>query len=973
MQPALVRQRNLSGELSSLNYWGPRRSARLIGIPAEDTCEEDAARVSSSCDEGTPAADRLKPETNNKTCSKLNGGVSKLARFKQKTTDEKLAQDGCCCDEPQPIPNGTKSPDGYENCADGPKTEAIDPTAELAPCSVDPEVLEEKEDNEEEESTGTHLPLKKRKIIQSGVHASTTNGIVAEDSNVQDVQTIREADTSVVPDDSPAKVNGTTTAETTTTTTTSEAAAADEASASAATLTEPVNNKEERHRPKKKARMIQALLMESERFMQYPSRASCRSRSTYNSRDIRPPSCTPASPTSSSTITLQPPPTSCCDPEPPNYPLNALAAIEHVQFSFEIVPTGAVWFQTFLRDENNQSYLPCAQEMCATSSSTSYISSASASASSSSSTTAAAPFLLPYEMSLDTILKSNRAVRQRAKRQTAEKRKPKQVPSFRPIISTRLQMRTAASREAREISHPSSASSSSASSSSCVTQTADGDAAEVRTKRRNRRKFDMPRKSPRCHASTLAILCSKDEATADGIAAPTELQGIPEEDNDALEAAPSSDTSRKLKTGTRSGTAARIKEEGDADPETGCSVQTAELETEDNGGSSSSCLATTLELMILNSDATSAAKVKPERIVAAVVDAGDSTSLVPKRKRGRPRKYPIAAVAPAAACDSSSSDTAHNPIANLLATPLDRIQEIVDERIVHHRQHLDDREAEGDEDSATAGDAGFDELFGDRVDVDQLLLDCMPPLDTCPWSGGGGSSCCPGDVEVGLVTASTAIKNDVVMQHVMQSIQALGEHLNRSEHGGGSSVYETASDLGSTSTTGTCNSRNNKKWRRRKRNMTGWPRSKKRKTAALAASASALTCETYSDEGSEGADSLSDVPYLSPCRELISDGDHHQQQQQQQQQPLTSLLTTIDEEANCSKDSGPSLDTTSATSASCRELRSDYKPAKPFQFQRKTLKFVGKRILRQAAQRHSPQRLEYWPRFAIDRKRRRRK
>ena len=42
--------------------------------------------------------------------------------------------------------------------------------------------------------------------------------------------------------------------------------------------------------------MIRALVMESQRFMHYPAKAGgggLRSRSTYNSRDIRPPSASP--------------------------------------------------------------------------------------------------------------------------------------------------------------------------------------------------------------------------------------------------------------------------------------------------------------------------------------------------------------------------------------------------------------------------------------------------------------------------------------------------------------------------------------------------------------------------------------------------------------------------------------------------------------------------------------------------------
>ena len=188
---------------------------------------------------------------------------------------------------------------------------------------------------------------------------------------------------------------------------------------------------------------FRTLLMESERFLHYPSRNSCRMRSTANSQQ---PSATPPESTlPKSTVSELP-----AEPEAES---SLPHVVDDVEFSFEIVPSGTTWFQTFLRDElQGNDPLP---ELLPD---------------------RPAPFLLPYEMSLESILKSKRSVR-------APKKAP---PSFRPIISTRLQMQSAAKQSKVA-------------------------AAELRNStRRGRRKcgFSMPRKSPRCHASTMAILCS---------------------------------------------------------------------------------------------------------------------------------------------------------------------------------------------------------------------------------------------------------------------------------------------------------------------------------------------------------------------------------------------------------------------------------------------------------------------------------
>lgn len=131
-----------------------------------------------------------------------------------------------------------------------------------------------------------------------------------------------------------------------------------------------------------------------------------------------------------------------------------------------------------------------------------------------------------------------------------------------------------------------------------------------------------------------------------------------------------------------------------------------------------------------------------------------------------------------------------------------------------------------------------------------------------------------------------------------------------------SSVYETASEIGSNGSTGTCDS-GTRKWRRRKRpNMTGWPRSIKKRSKPLPL----VALDLHDDDDDDGP------PVLSPIRE------------------------------EARNTSGASVESPSRRSGGAYV-------SKPFQFQRKTLRFCGKRILRPAAQRHAPQRLEYWPCF----------
>lgn len=530
-----------------------------------------------------------------------------------------------------------------------------------------------------------------------------------------------------------------------------------------------------KQRKTKQDRTLEALLIESERFMHYPSKGSgCRmGRSTYNSRDIRPPQTSPR---------IEPPPQTSPLVEPPPPPSILLpVVVDQVQFSFEIVPSGTTWYQTFLRDEAQGSQ-PLPDDPPSN----------------------PAPFLLPYEMSLEAILKSNRTVRKNNKGKA--KGTKKAVPlSFRPIISTRLQMQSAARQSQLAAA---AASTSSTEANGCN-----------RHDRQQRKKpwFNMPRKSPRCHASTMAILCSKSD---------TEVDGKPTATSEPV---PKSQPPEEIK---------------EIPPPDGYLVQ------------------------VLEGVLTQGMEKRP----------ANQTVL---RKRGRPRKRPLPPD------EQSNSQLVESSLTELLATPLERIKDIVDERISPTNDIC---------------------MFGDDDD-----LPIVYPANC--W---------------------TANRQD----RPLESSEVL--HDLDSPHSGSrsSSVYETGSEIGSTSTsTGTCDSRR-KAWRsgnrRKRRNMTGWPRSKRRRPAPLNLIDVDEDLNLTGDLSCNGEEEDDDaMPVLSPIREesILADGSDPRPQPQQ---------------------------------------RSSY-VSKPFQFQRKTLRFVGKRILRPAAQRHAPQRLEYWPCFPTESTGKRRK
>ena len=777
-QNSVSRQRHLSGD--ALNYWGPRRSARLIGIPAE---------VDSCCRE---VADSEKE--------------SKYPRAKRKS----ISSEGDCCCYQIPLVNGKlRSSDGITDSQD---ICPMDSVCNLQPVQV--------------ESTNC-LPLKKRRLPP--LEHLDTNGVDNSNSSDHSVDETNKIETEYPVESTPIS-NG------------------------------HVSCGKEKGKGCKKSRTMEALLVESERFMQYPSKNACRSRSTYNSRDIRPPSASPV-PFSSQEPVMN---------TSPARSTSFLSSVDQVEFSFEIVPTQATWYQTFMRDEHESTNPP---------------------AESGPSSSDAAPFLLPYEMSLETILKSNRAVRQQKKKQKSPK-KPPQTPQFRPIISTRLQMQTAARQSQIQEKELKAAAAAVATN---------GPMRREENHRQSKGPWKaMPRKSPRCHASTLAILCSKQGT-------PT-----PQEDDEDLQGAVEQDDgpcTRKKKADAR---LVAIVEEESAEsnldrPETAtCS------ESEQEGTS----IFSAWERMLTKG-------------VGQVPGTTNCGSPPRKRKRGRPRKR------------TAVEDKEAVRMARLLATPLDRIEDIVDERIVYELE------------SGSA--AAFD-------DDSCTLLDSVPDfLGT--YDRSDGSAVNGPELEQQRNGPEVCLTKAEVLHQVLQSI-ALDLQSDRCSSST-NSIYETASDLGSTSTTasGTCHSR--KKWRRRKRNMTGWPRSKKRKPTNNFAS-------DVSEMSNDGTTSLSgsDAPYLSPCREILVDNPSCSE---------APNLSTIDE-VSSSKNSPASMTAESQTSTgggspSSRTSR-DNQPqlSKPFQFQRKTLKFVGKRILRQ--KRHAPQRLEYWPRFASaneSRKRRRRK
>lgn len=575
------------------------------------------------------------------------------------------------------------------------------------------------------------------------------------------------------------------------------------------------NCKQQTNKQQTKGRTLEALLVESQRFMHYPSgrgSGTCRNgRSTYNSRDIRPP------PQTSPRIT----PVAEEQHEPATTPLPMIhdrLTVDQVQFSFEIVPSGTSWYQTFLRDEefhrNPNAPLPGDPPI------------------------GPAPFLLPYEMSLEAILKSNQTVRKNNSSRGRARGAKKSVPlSFRPIISTRLQMQSAARQSQL------AAAASSSAKASALNRNADG------CQRHSRRKqpwFNMPRKSPRCHASTMAILCSKSDTESDAVASTT--------------ATATGTTTTKTRT----------------------TAEESQLPKDEVAKTSIPPPPDNYLVQVLEEMLTQGLEKRPVN---------------PVRKRGRPRKRPL----PTDEQCNPPTQLMESPLADLLATPLERIEDIVDERMV-------------------LPDDGDHCMFNDSDTV-------YPPNCWITDHRRDNSSLPTG------------------LDHLSEMFADLDSHSGSRS----SSVYETASEIGSTSTsTGTCDSRR-KVWRnaggnnhRRKRrcNMTGWPRSKKRRPLQL----SVINVE----------DDLNLTGNLS-CDEDDDEG------------PPNIMLSPIREESTLLVDGSspnPSQQQTSPRSSSSGATKSFV--SKPFQFQRKTLRFVGKRILRPAAQRHAPQRLEYWPCFPTE-------
>lgn len=255
---------------------------------------------------------------------------------------------------------------------------------------------------------------------------------------------------------------------------------------------------------RKKGRSIDALLVESERYLQYPSGSGsrtspgCRMRSTYNSSCLRSPS-----PGIRSEESEEKPLVDDSLPLP--------EAVDQVKFSFELVPSGTFWYQTFLRDEAQAGKpLPEAPEGISS---------------------APAPFLLPYEMSLEAILKSGRPERKKKKAQQQngtggpgtsprKKKSAATAPDFRPIISTRLQMQSAARLAAAEAA---------ASKSSQGPSGKHSGKRGVKPGRLANKLWHLPRKSPRCHASTLAILSSARTSEDEGSHHPEEEKEVEEE------------------------------------------------------------------------------------------------------------------------------------------------------------------------------------------------------------------------------------------------------------------------------------------------------------------------------------------------------------------------------------------------------------------------------------------------------------
>ena len=564
-------------------------------------------------------------------------------------------------------------------------------------------------------------------------------------------------------------------------------------------------------------------------------------RSTYNSSLLRSPSPPPAA-------LLRPAQEE--DDEEPSLPLPE--AVDQVKFSFELVPSGTCWYQTFLRDEAQAGQpLPDAAL-----------------------SSGPAPFLLPYEMSLETILKSGRPDRKKAKkkakttgdaadetvtRRGSSRRKAAATAAcdadFRPIISTRLQMQSAARLAAAEAASASRSSGRTAEQSGQKKKTA---AAAAPPSSRTAKLWHLPRKSPRCHASTLAILSSAKTSEDEG-------SNHPGEEEEEAAAPPVT------------------KEAPPADPE----------------------WARTLQEMLTHG-LRQRRILRPDQI---------------KKKRGRPRKYPLPddeSTAPPADHQVVVEEVvvADGPLSDLLATPLHRIGDIVDERI-----RADDDDTIAFEDSS----------------------------DDCSWIDGLKPTT---DVDAerrstAAAAAAAALRlndNDPFSdQDVFHDLDSQSTGESGGGASGSSSVYETASEVGSSQegSTGSGGGGRSSKWRRRKRpNMTGWPRSTKKRRPLAHLS---IDPEDDDDDG---------PPVLSPIREESVVGNASSNSAGHNASDSRSVMKIF---------LRPDLFVLNKC-FSFYFCRLSF-VSKPFQFQRKTLRFVGKRILRPAAHRNAPQRLEYWPCF----------
>ena len=101
------------------------------------------------------------------------------------------------------------------------------------------------------------------------------------------------------------------------------------------------NCKEQQQRKRRNTgRGIEALLAEGEHFMHYPASPTSRGRSTYNSSTHR------ERVDSSASVELTQSPSPERPPQPPPAPLGPLPeSVHQVQFSFEMVPSGTIWYE----------------------------------------------------------------------------------------------------------------------------------------------------------------------------------------------------------------------------------------------------------------------------------------------------------------------------------------------------------------------------------------------------------------------------------------------------------------------------------------------------------------------------------------------------------------------------------------------------------------------------------------------------